>query len=127
MATVANLTQRTLAMEMQPQNGDINALFILGGLVLLHNATGTLESAAVFARPGVLDGLPHVGAGILKWGVFGKIGAGPALMILLASDFAIVAGITVGVRFAPAAGLGDGAGFDDLYVHHQRCREPLDL
>ena len=63
LATGKHLTQRTLAAELQPENGDVYALYVLGGLLVLRRLA-RLERAAVLARPGFLAGLPDLDAGV---------------------------------------------------------------
>ncbi len=50
LATGKHLTQRTLAAEMQPESGDLNALFILAGLLLLRRLAA-LNTTPMFRDP----------------------------------------------------------------------------
>jgi hypothetical protein len=86
--TGKHLTQRTLAAEMQPQNGDLNALFILGGLFALRRLA-SLNAPPFFRDPVFwLTGLSWVLA--LKVARFWDDWGWPALMVLIACDLQLL-------------------------------------
>ena len=88
LATGKHLTQRTLATELQPQNGDMNALFAVGALLLLRRL------CALNAPPLLRD--PVFWLVGLGWTLAFKVGrfwgdwGWPALMILLACDLQLL-------------------------------------
>ena len=84
----AHDTTRTLASELQPEGGDINALLILGGLVLLRRMTG-LKSP-----PFLRD--PVFWLACLSWTLAFKVGrfwgdwGWPALLVLVVCDLQLL-------------------------------------
>lgn len=84
LANGKHLTQRTLASELQPESGDVNALIILGGLLLLRRL------APLTAPPFFRD--PAFCLAALAWVLGFKVGrfwddwGWPALMVVVASD-----------------------------------------
>ncbi|HEX4350228.1 MAG TPA: hypothetical protein VH251_07565 [Verrucomicrobiae bacterium] len=88
LATGKHLTERTLASEMQPLNGDVNALFILGGLLLLRRL------APLSAPPLLRD--PVFWLVAMSWVLEFKVGrfwedwGWPALMVLVACDLQLL-------------------------------------
>lgn len=88
LCTGKHLTQRTLATEMQPESGDMNALLILGGLLLLRRL------AALNAPPFLRD--PVFWLVCLSWTLAFKVGrfwsdwGWPALMVLIACDLQLL-------------------------------------
>ena len=107
LTTGKHLTQRTLASEMQPESGDVHALLILGGLVLLRRL------AALNAPPFLRD--PVFWLACLGWVLAFKVGrfwtdwGWPALMILLACDLQLLMAARMALdsfrRLALAGGL----------------------
>ena len=85
LATGKHLTQRTIAAELQPESGDINALYILAGLALLRRVIN------LSARPFLRD--PVFWLVCLTWVLAFRVGrfwvdwGWPALLVLLAWDF----------------------------------------
>jgi len=88
LTTGKHLTQRTLATELQPLNGDVNALLIVGGLVLLRRL------APLKAPPFLRD--PVFWLVALCWVLEFKVGrfwedwGWPALMVLVACDLQLL-------------------------------------
>ncbi len=124
LATGMHLTQRTLASELQPDGGDLNTLYFLGGLLLLRRLA--TERHAVLARPGFLAGLPGLDARFQGRPFLGRLGlAGVDGAAGLRP--AIAAGVAAGAGFIPAAGTRVRRGVDHFSVHHRRYRQPLDL
>jgi hypothetical protein len=91
LTTGKHLTQRTLATEMQPQNGDVNALLILGGLLVLRRLvplkTPPLLRDPVFWLAAVSWVLEF------KVGRFWQDWGWPSLMVLLACDLQELASV----------------------------------
>jgi hypothetical protein len=89
LANGKHLTQRTLASELQPLSGDVNALFILGGLLLLRRLL-PLKAPPFFRDPAFCLVL-------MTWVLAFKVGrfwddwGWPALMVLVASDLQLLA------------------------------------
>jgi hypothetical protein len=88
LATGMHLTQRTLATELQPNDGDLNTLFILGGLLLLRRLAGL--NAPSFWRD------PVFWLVLLGWTLGFKVGrfwadwGWPALMVLVVCDLQLL-------------------------------------
>jgi len=88
LATGLHLTQRTLAGELQPDTGDVNALLIFGGLLLLR------KLAWLKAPPLARD--PVFWLACLTWTLGFKVGrfwadwGWPALMVLVACDLQLL-------------------------------------
>jgi hypothetical protein len=88
LATGKHLTQRTLTSELQPENGDTHALYILGGLLLLRRLAG------LTARPLSRD--PAFWLVCLTWVLAFRVArfwmdwGWPALMVLVASDLQLL-------------------------------------
>lgn len=84
LATGRHMTQRTLAGELQPENGDMYALYALGGLLLLRRLAG-LNSLSFFRDP-------VFWLVCLTWTLAFRVGrfwvdwGWPALMVLLVCD-----------------------------------------
>jgi hypothetical protein len=84
LATGMHLTQRTLVSELQPETGDLNALVIFGGLLVLR------QLARLNAPPLTRD--PVFWLAGLTWVLGFKVGrfwedwGWPALLVLLACD-----------------------------------------
>jgi hypothetical protein len=84
LATGKHLTQRTLVTELQPQGGDMSALYLLGGLLLLRLVTN------LPGRPFLRD--PVFWLVCLTWALAFRVGrfwadwGWPALLVLLAWD-----------------------------------------
>jgi hypothetical protein len=107
LATGKHLTQRTLATELQPEGGDVNTLFALGGLLLLRRL------AALNAPPFLRD--PVFWLVCLGWTLAFKVGrfwgdwGWPALMILVVGDLQLLLAARVAAdslqRLALACGL----------------------
>lgn len=107
LATGKHLTQRTLAGELQPESGDLNALLVLGGLLLLRRLT------ALNAPPFLRD--PVFWLVCLNWTLAFKVGrfwsdwGWPALMVLVACDLQLLLAARVAFdsfrRLALAAGV----------------------
>ena len=84
LAVGAHLTQRTMAVELQPFNGDYLALSAVGGLLVLR-ALAKLNSVPLRKDPAFwLAGMCWVLG--FKVGRFWEDWGWPALMILIASD-----------------------------------------
>ena len=107
LATGKHFTQRTLVAELQPENGDIHAMYIFGGLVVLRQLAG-LKSPPFLRDPVFwLAGISwllsfRVARFWMDWGW-------PALMILVACDVQAL----MGLRLASDSfrRLGFAAGF----------------
>ena len=107
LATGKHITQRTLATEMQPESGDMNALLILGALLLLRRLAG------LNATPLLRD--PVFWLVALGWTLAFKVGrfwgdwGWPALMILIVCDLQLLLASRVALdsfrRLALAGGL----------------------
>ena len=107
LATGKHITQRTLASEMQPESGDMNALLILGALLLMRRL------AALTATPLSRD--PVFWLVALGWTLAFKVGrfwgdwGWPALMILILCDLQLLLASRVALdsfrRLALAGGL----------------------
>jgi hypothetical protein len=88
LATGKHMTQRTLATELQPQNGDMNALFIFCGLLILRRL------APLKAPPFLRD--PVFWLAALTWVLAFKVGrfwddwGWPALMVLIVCDLQLL-------------------------------------
>jgi hypothetical protein len=88
VTTGKHLTQRTLAAEMQPENGDMHAVYILGALLILRRLA-PLNAPPFFRDPVFwLTGLCWVLA--FKVGRFWEDWGWPALMVLVASDLQLL-------------------------------------
>lgn len=107
LATGKHLTQRTLAGELQPENGDVYALYVLGGLLVLRRLAGL--NAPPFLRD------PVFWLVCLTWTLAFRVGrfwfdwGWPALMVLLACDLQLLLASRLAVdsfrRLALAASL----------------------
>lgn len=88
LATGLHLTQRTLVSEMQPATGDLNALIIFGGVLVLR------KLARLNAPPLARD--PVFWLACLTWTLGFKVGrfwddwGWPALMVLVACDLQLL-------------------------------------
>ena len=88
LATGKHLTQRTQASELQPESGDIYALYAIGGLLLLRRLAG------LKAPPFLRD--PAFWLVCLTWVLAFRVSrfwmdwGRPALMLLLASDLQLL-------------------------------------
>ena len=88
LTTGKHLTQRTLATELQPESGDVNALLILGGLLLLRRL------AALIAPPFFRD--PAFWLACLGWTLSLKVGrfwtdwGWPALLVMVVCDLQLL-------------------------------------
>ena len=88
LATGKHLTQRTLASELQPEGGDLYALYIPGALLLLRRLAGL--NAPPFLRD------PVFWLVFLTWTLAFRVGrfwvdwGWPALMVLLACDLQLL-------------------------------------
>ena len=84
LALGAHDTTRTMALEFQPLSGDLNTLFILGGLLLLRRTTGLI------APPFLRD--PVFWLILMGWTLGFKVGrfwadwGWPALLVMVACD-----------------------------------------
>ena len=107
LATGKHMTQSTLVTEMQPQNGDIYALYILGALLLLRRL------ASLNAPPFLRD--PAFWLVCLTWALAFKVGrfwtdwGWPALAVLAVSDLQLLLASRLGFdsiqRLALACGI----------------------
>lgn len=107
LATGKHLTQRTLATELQPENGDLYALYILGALLLVRRFFRL--SSPPFLRD------PLFWIVCLSWTAAFRVGrfwsdwGWPALMVLMACDLELVLKLRFGFdsfrRLGWAAGL----------------------
>ena len=88
MAVGKHLTQRTLAAELQPQNGDVHALYILGGLLLLRRMA-TLN-APPFSRDPVFWLVCICWVLAFKAARFWMDWGWPALLVMVASDLQLL-------------------------------------
>jgi hypothetical protein len=88
LATGKHLTQRTLAAELQPESGDLYALYATGGLLVLRRLTGL--NAPPFLRD------PVFWLVCLTWTLAFRVGrfwddwGRPALMVLLVCDLQLL-------------------------------------
>lgn len=88
LATGKHMTQRTLATELQPENGDVYLFYILGGLLLLRHLAG------LKATPFRHD--PAFWLACLTWTLAFRVGrfwidwGWPALLVLAASDLQLL-------------------------------------
>ena len=88
LTTGKHMTQRTLAQEMQPESGDMIALYILAGLLLLRRLA-PLNAPPFFRDPVFwLTGLCWVLE--FKVGRFWQDWGWPALMVLIACDLQLL-------------------------------------
>jgi hypothetical protein len=107
LTTGKHLTQSTLAAELQPENGDMYALYILGGLLLLRRLAG------LTAPPFLRD--PAFWLVCLTWTLSFRVArfwmdwGWPALMVLLACDLQLLLASRLAVdslrRLALAGGI----------------------
>ncbi len=103
----AHDTTRTLATELQPESGDMNALLILGGLLLLRRATG-LKSP-----PFLRD--PAFWLVCLGWTLGFKVGrfwgdwGWPALLVLVVCDLELLLASKLPLDSLRRLGLAVGA------------------
>ena len=88
LATGKHLTQRTLAGELQPDSGDLQALYILGGLLILRRLTNL--SAPSFLRDPVFWLVGLTWALGFRVGRFWNDWGWPALMVLVAGDLQLL-------------------------------------
>ncbi len=88
LATGKHLTQRTLAGELQPYSGDLQALYILGGLLILRRLANL--SAPAFFRDPVFWLVGLTWALGFRVGRFWDDWGWPALMVLVAGDLQLL-------------------------------------
>jgi len=107
LATGKHFTERTLATELQPQNGDLNALYIFGALVVLRRLAPL--KAPPFLRDPVfwLAGMTWVLA--FKVGRFWDDWGWPALMVLVALDLQMFVASRLSLDSFRRLGLAAGA------------------
>lgn len=88
LATGKHMTQRTLASELQPQNGDVYALYILGGLLILRRMAGL--TGVPFLRDPVFWLVCLTWTLSLKVGRFWIDWGWPAMMVMMACDLQLL-------------------------------------
>jgi hypothetical protein len=88
LTTGKHLTQRTLAAEMQPESGDMNALYILGGLLVLRRLVPL--NALPLRRDPVFWLVCICWTLAFKVGRFWEDWGWPSLLVLVACDLQLL-------------------------------------
>jgi hypothetical protein len=107
LATGKHFTQRTLASELQPERGDIQALYILGGLLILRRLAH-LRAPAFFRDP-VFWLVALTWALSFRVGRFWEDWGWPALLVLVAGDLQLLLAARVPFDSFRRLGLAAGA------------------